>query len=536
MNKNKVALEREILASIPRTLALLDKNPYSKNFGSFDRKFWHYKIIDFSSGMQQELIYPLAYVWNTQFEGNSYYKNKRIEQFIKGAFKKCASISHADGSVDDYFPHERALGATSYMLAAMTDTARLTNLHDTDDLQAMTKIGGFIADFQEAGTLSNHTAIATFALFNLYLLNGDEKWKQTANNLLEKLLASQSKEGWFPEYEGCDLGYQTVTIEFLARAYRAGFHHPELRPALERAISFVRQFLHPDGSFGGEYGSRNTYNFYIGGFALMQADNPDAQEFIFSFFKGMENGCQNYLVDDGVFQHMLSSYAVALSDGSLEGKSWQPEYAIKPTVEIYQEAKLFIAKTGTLSVFGNLTKGGVFKVFDGDSLIASDTGYILELSNGKIYCQNKAGSSNDESHDLTIQIRGKLKPFRIKSLTRIHMIGLRVLSLIFGRFTAYSHIIRRLMQAILIYDKDVSDISFFRQIEVSEHSIRLTEEITNNSGFSIKQMHRTTDCTNMHVVTSNSFQQANILDWEKVDPTDNVYHFNRVYNGNAESL
>lgn len=55
----KELFAREALAHIPKLLTLLDRNPHSPTYGCFDRNFWHYKIIDFPSGMAQE------FVWST---------------------------------------------------------------------------------------------------------------------------------------------------------------------------------------------------------------------------------------------------------------------------------------------------------------------------------------------------------------------------------------------------------------------------------------------------------------------------------------
>ena len=35
------------LPYVPRILHLLDQNPYSPTYGSFDRSFWHYRTMDF---------------------------------------------------------------------------------------------------------------------------------------------------------------------------------------------------------------------------------------------------------------------------------------------------------------------------------------------------------------------------------------------------------------------------------------------------------------------------------------------------------
>ena len=108
------------MASLPRILCLLDKNPLSPTYGSFDRKFWQYKIIDFPCGMQQSTA-ALAYLWKTDFPENRYYISERIREYIEGALLFHRKCCHSDGSMDDYFPHERAFGATAYALAASTE-------------------------------------------------------------------------------------------------------------------------------------------------------------------------------------------------------------------------------------------------------------------------------------------------------------------------------------------------------------------------------------------------------------------------------
>jgi hypothetical protein len=516
MKDKFVLLQRLLLDSLPRTLALLDKNPYSKTFGSFDRKFWHYKIIDFSSGMQQELILPLAYVWSTSFDRNQYYQCDRIRQYIQGVFRYHGRMCHADGSLDDYFPHERAFGATAYALVALTEAALRTGLHTDADLASFERSGHFIATYREAGKLSNHLAIAVAALHNLHRLTRKESWKHCATRLADTLLHEQHSEGWFPEYEGCDPGYQTVTIEFLARAVQSGFEHPLLASALDAAVDFLRHFVHPDGSLGGEYGSRNTYNFYPGGFAILAPNSAAAREILFAFFKGFETGAANHLVDDGVFQHFLSSYVTTLSCPDAMTSEWNAARTSQSEIRLFSGAQLFTIRTGNLTAFGALSKGGVYKVFKGDRLIASDTGFMARLANGKVYCQNKANNANGTLQSDRIHIRGHLKSYKSKTLSRIHMIGLRTLSLLFGRFSVYSHAIRRLMQQVLIYDNEKASISFERTLTVADNTIRVQDTLTNHFPFPIKSLHRTTDSVNMHVVTSNSFQLANLLDWESI--------------------
>jgi len=52
-----------VLKQVPRLLSLLDRNRFSKTYGSFDRQFWHYKTVDFSGGRYQEAALTLALLY-----------------------------------------------------------------------------------------------------------------------------------------------------------------------------------------------------------------------------------------------------------------------------------------------------------------------------------------------------------------------------------------------------------------------------------------------------------------------------------------
>ena len=46
--------------------------------------------------------------------------------------------------------------------------------------------------------------------------------------------------------------------------------------SLQRSLAFLWHFAHPDGSFGGHYGSRNTRFYYPAGIASLATAAPEA--------------------------------------------------------------------------------------------------------------------------------------------------------------------------------------------------------------------------------------------------------------------
>src|SRR6187401_1019904 len=93
-------LARQALTNIPKILTLLDRNPHSPTFGCFDRNYWHYRILDFPSGMSQEFVWPLALVHQFDLPGNPYYRQPAIRDWVGAGITFAGKAAHHDGSCD----------------------------------------------------------------------------------------------------------------------------------------------------------------------------------------------------------------------------------------------------------------------------------------------------------------------------------------------------------------------------------------------------------------------------------------------------
>ncbi len=220
--------------------------------------------------------------------------------------------------------------------------------------------------------------------------------------------------------------------------------------------------------------------------------------------------------DDGVFGHLLSSYVTVLKCPELRISLPKTDYA-PCLMQYFSGAGLFVGDAGFLKIFGASTKGGVYKIFKKDHLLNSDTGFTGKLNNGEIFYQNKTRASVCEIRDKGIMIKGNFYKYQSKRLSRFQMIMLRVFSLLFGKLKIYSNIIRFAMQRLLILNRGKLDMVFVRNIELRDNEILVTDEIFPGRKVSIDSLQRSTDCVNMHVITSDAFQAANLLPWEKMD-------------------
>jgi len=206
----------EALAQIPKILTLMDRNAHSPTYGCFDRAHWHYKIIDFPSGMAQEFVWPLALAYHTDVEGNQFHRQPAIRTWVEAGIRFAARSSHPDGSCDDYFPFERAAGAAAFSLLACLESFELMELDAPELLEFFSRRADWLARHRESGRLANHVALTVLALTRLGTMLDTGRWDGARDELLEVLLSWQDDEGWFAEYEGFDPGYHTLTVSCLA--------------------------------------------------------------------------------------------------------------------------------------------------------------------------------------------------------------------------------------------------------------------------------------------------------------------------------
>lgn len=530
MNRNLFA--REAIAQIPKILTLLDRNVHSPTYGCFDRNFWHYKIIDFPSGMAQEFVLPLALSYDTKEPENAFYHQPVIPQWVEAGILFAARSAHADGSCDDYFPYERAGGAAAFSLLACIESYTLLRLDNSFALRFFAKRADWLAHHQESGRLTNHQALIVLCLELLSKLLQTSKWDRAKVQRLEQVLSWQSSEGWFQEYEGCDPGYHTLTISCLARIYQL---RPDIRikEALIKAVKLAAQFIHPDGSYGGEYTSRNTYNFFPHGFELVGQWMPDALRINDAFLVGLANGLAPCYSDDHIIGHHSWNYLLAWRDFVTErplpqsrptGRIWLPEAKIAIerrsfvagdlcTDAIYRVSTTRHSPLAT-ELYLALNKGGVFKLFKGDRLIVSDTQFSLLVREGKKYKNAVAHLVGDYQISMSeneISIQGQLGWAKQKQMTPLNLLILRVVMLTLGRF--FPNLIRKILQKILIVGKKNAPFRFHRQLRWENGQWHIIDELQAKSWENVVAAGIGCDQTSIYVVMSRTFQQGQLQPW-----------------------
>lgn len=504
------------LAQIPHILAMVDRHRLSPTYGCFDRSYWHYRTAPFPSGMYQEFVLPLALVFKFPFPGGEeFHLQPRLKELVKAGIRFAARSSHKDGSCDDYFPHERALGAAAFSLYAMAESCRILQFQDGDLIDFLCKRANWLMRNQESGRLSNHQALAALALQNVFLLTGEEKFLQGARTRIEILLQWQSPEGWFPEYQGCDPGYLTATIDFLAK-YMSLSDSRELQRPLEDALEFLSLLMHPDGTCGGEYGSRNTYLLFPHGLELCARFSQAAAQMAELYLKALEEGRRVYLEDDRMCAHLSYDHLQAYLDFT-ENPTAEHERKGKAATSCFRryfpDSKLFVHRDSKHHLVVSAAKGGAFSYHLEGKLAYGDSGVAARLSSGEVLVSHLVDDYEVRILENGIRVGGHFGISRFKIPTPFTQALFHMGMLLVGGWG--SDLVRRILQRLLIVGKKKHQMRFARTVEI-DSGVRLTEEIwmgQGRGGSKVVELWAGTDHTSIYVAMSRMYRPGCLLPW-----------------------
>ncbi|HEC90901.1 MAG TPA: hypothetical protein ENI55_04465 [Alphaproteobacteria bacterium] len=518
----------EGLRYMPQVLCMLDQNPLSPTYGCGDRQFWLYKSIDYQGGMYGEFAFPLALAYAHSFPGNVYYGAEKIRDLALAVIRNQLRSAHKDGSNDDFYPFERAMGSTAFTLYAMAEAARVLTVDDQDILAFLGRRAGWLAGKHETGRLSNHHALAALGLASTAELTGDAALRRQSDICRDRVLGWQTEEGWFPEYGGFDPGYHTLTLTFLAYLRRITGDDVLTGP-LARAVTLAADMVGEDGSMGGEVGSRNSYHFFPHGFELLAAEMGPARYVADRFLDSLKTGRRGYLDENRTFCHYQYNYLQSWLDFADRQTcpDWQPEDGVRR----YDRAGLITVRRNGIHAVVSLNKGGVVKASTKAGPMASDTGLVVTKSGGGIYAPAIEGGS-----DIAVSVGGDGKdiievsadfekiPNTILPSTA-KMAVLRLLNYTIGRLAP--NLLRGIIQYLLIKRKSPFPVRVRRRIEVDGNGIVVKDRLSRTAqSVRISGLSSSSDLTTIYTASSNSWAPSRIFSW--VDLKGRVDDFNKT--------
>jgi hypothetical protein len=494
-----------------------------------DRTYWAWKFTDFPGSRFQEGLCVLSFLAATPFPGNVYFENGRLLKWIEGGFDYWCSIQYKDGSFDEAYPFERSLAATAFTSFYLSEAYHLLNGRLSGPCyhrfkKALAGAAHWLCKNDEKhGFLSNHLAAASAALYHAYRICEDERFEVRSSYYLDKILSHQSIEGWYEEYGGADPGYQTHGSFYLARLYNLN-SQASIVQSLERSFEFLAQFVHPDRSFGGEYGSRNTQTYYPAAFEIMATKSKWARWIADEMRPAVVNlnaaglgsvDAYNYfpLLNNYVFAHIASSKFDRQAVSPAEAKD------VSRSVH-YREAGIDKIATENFEAYIGIKKGGVLKVFDKkrQTLVLNDCGYIGRMKNGKlISSQVQDENCLVEINPNEIRIQGAFAQFKRPLMTPFTFLGFRIFNLTFGRVAAFGYWLKSLLVKVLIYRRKSLNLNFERRITWNENSLSVRDRIQGDLGDQLDSLQWKDLFTTIHMGSSQYFIPNELKSLENVE-------------------
>lgn len=476
----KAALEQ-----VPRLLGQLNRNSASKSYGSFDRAYWHYRTNDISSARYQEAVLTLILLYNNSFEGNCYYGNKELLEWIKAAINFTISIQNKDGSFDEWYPKEGSFVCTAFVTTAIGKT--LMELKEIDKATkdnvvcSLKKSADWLIKHKETQAY-NQLSGSVIALHLVYLLTNNKKYNETSQLYLRKLIDRQSCEGWWPEYGGPDIGYLSLLIDYLSQYYEKT-NSRNASESLSRSIQFISFFKHGNYTSGGTYMSRNTEYLIPSGFARMAKDNKIALDFLMFIQNGLfkKRGVIPSNFDDRYICYILYNW---LETGLLIEK-----YGLQnKEVNILSEYKNLFFKDSAIKIINNdvyyfvcnLYKGGSFHFYLGDFYYI-DSGIEL-LGDNCSFISNHLDVNNKFTVDKnTFFVEGKFKKVKEPLMTPLILVLFRSFQILLGRFDFLNKIIKKNLRNKMITKISNSGIHFKRKFEFGDNFVSVTDVINKSN-------------------------------------------------------
>jgi len=478
--------------TLPRVFSMLDRERLSKTFGCADRVFWSWKFIDFPGARFQEIAYLLAELAvNPALLIAPQVEPSIILQWTKAAINFWKTRQHRDGSFDEAYPYERSLAATAFTCFYVGQAfLKVKKTYSTKEQMALIHVfsaaGKWLCRNDERhGLLSNHLAAAAAALNTIAIITDDLHYTKRANYFIDRILEHQSEEGWYEEYGGADPGYQTHTTFYLAYVWTQTKEKKLLR-SLEKSIQYFWNFVHTDGSVGGEYGSRNTRFYMPAGFEMLASDIPEAAA-VANFMRQSLNEEQVvglHAMDTYNIFPLINNYCFAHTfRKALNQTALLPLPFHSIGTKKYDQSGHLIILTPNYQAIIATSKGGALVSYSkkeaNTTTSWSNAGIVLELSNGQKTSSQGLGCSHiKHADDSNIEIESQFTSINQMLMSPEKFIVFRLVSLLSIPFPFFAYHLKNSLVKVLVRRKKPHPIRLLRKITWDHHGLSISDKLS----------------------------------------------------------
>lgn len=521
MSRSDAPYLEQVFRQLPRLLSRMDREPLSHTYGACDRTFWGWKFSDFAGSRFQELLYALAWMYKTPVAGNRLHDQSVLLNWIVAGFHYWRGLQHTDGAFDEAYPFERSLAATAFTGFYLGEAFLLLDDALPGDIRhelvdSFRRAGNWLCENDEHhGVLSNHLAAAAAALTVIARITAQPRYTVRARHFIGRILARQSDEGWYEEYGGADFGYQTHGTFYLARIWQLT-GDAELLASLRRSVTFLAVFIHPNGTLGGEYGSRNTSFYFPAAFEMLAPECPEAAA-IAAFMRGSvmaQDAAGLAAVDAYNFCPLLNNYLFAhTAMETINAPMPLPFEGIGQWN--FSRAGLVVHATEQYQAVFAPCKGGVLKIYDkrARSLAYSDCGYWAETDKGLRVSSQSFSLANKTDIDVgRASVRAPFAKVNQKVMNPYLFMGFRVFMLSIGRFPGIARTLKNVLVKALVSRRETLATTLIREVEFHNDKVQVRDRIEADAANSLNHLSLGTKFSSIHMGSSRYFQ------FDELDP------------------
>ncbi len=391
---DKTALQGDFLYQLQhvgdaahRLLAMQDRDPLSPSFGCFHYPYWRDKTSEFADARFQEAGAALGLLAHPQFRvlgmERGWPSSEELLEAFRAGLANLKWQQYPEGCYDEWYKGERGFAATAFTTFAYAAAAiELGELVPPDVrgllLETLAPAARWLERRDDLVKV-NHEVVAAAALAAFGRFANDDAALSSARNKLERSLATQQPEGWFPELRGMDFGYSALVVDYLGHYGRLAGMDRVVGPA-SRLIGFLLPHLHPDLTLSPEGGTcRNPYAGQAG--YVLLAPHIEAAAAVMRRLAGLPMSASKarvttYLSDDLRLARwsvlpLLSALAVlqgSRSGGAGDDLPYPQGWTLHPA------AGVAAFHSNRLAVFVPYAGGAVTRVFFGSTLLLEDRG------------------------------------------------------------------------------------------------------------------------------------------------------------------
>ena len=489
------------LNQIPRLLGNQDRNPLSPTYGCFHRDFWLDKTSDFPDAVRQFGAHALALVYRYDLPGNIYKGHPKVRDWTIASIEYWASLQHAEGSFDEFYPYERGwVGPSAFTTFSVSEAYKLLKDEIPQSaskriLDAIRKAAHFIISGEkEEDHLANHHAMACLAVWKAYELLGDAEFKTGFEKLYLGFLAYHNRnEGWSREYDGVDPGYLSATVSFFGKIYQTN-RDPRIFEVLKQSVEFSSYFVYPNGFYAGSMGSRNTLHFYPHGYEILAAEIPLAGAIADKMLMALAEGklVPPEIMSDRYVFYRVPEFLQSYVDYTPRTAAAKLPYEQEPFVSYFSDSRIFVATQPHHYILCNLAKGGVVKVFNTDTgkLLLNDCGILGRLKDGEVITSQWVDAEYESSSaDQMCEVDGLMNVVPSNKLfTPLKHLIFRAALIALGWNPSLAHWMKGQIRKSLTLGRRPVQIRFRRMLELGSDRVTLTTEIKKTGSVEVKEL------------------------------------------------